>query len=125
MREREKRRFGNETININVSDKYRSDIINSIVKNSFDKSRMQAIDKYGYGFSDYPIQSVSPEFDALTIGHAFINGFVKQLPKIILKKKNNKYPFSTRTQMRFSNANTAVRNEAINNSIENTVFNDY
>lgn len=129
MREEEKGRFGN-TIKKDIPDRFRKDIINYNVKNAFDKSRQMFLDKYkskinGVNINDSPLEIVSPEFDLITIGHAFTNGFTKQLPRILLKKKNNKLPISLRTQIRFSNAGNAVKNEVANNIVENYILNDY
>lgn len=59
------------------------------------------------------------------IGRALVGGFSKQLPRIMLKKKNNKLPFNVRTQTRFNNMYNAAKAEAVNNAVEYTVNNTY
>lgn len=61
------------------------------------------------------------------VGRALINGFAKQLPRIILKKKNKKLPFNVRTQTRFNNMYNAAKVEATNNAVEqaaNSIYDD-
>lgn len=83
------------------------------------------IEKYNTIVRGVPAETVSPEFDVITIGRALISGFAKQLPKIILKKKNNKLPFGVRTQTRFGNLYNAAKVEAVNNAIEYTANDMY
>lgn len=72
-----------------------------------------------------PADIISPEFDAVMVGRALVNGFAKQLPRIMLKKKNKKLPFSVRTQTRFNNMYNAAKVEAANSAIEYTANNIY
>lgn len=41
----------------------------------------------GININDNSLEIVSPEFDLITIGHAFTNKFTKQILKILLKRK--------------------------------------
>lgn len=83
------------------------------------------IEKYRTIVRGVPLDIVSPEFDAIMVGRALVGGFSKQLPKIMLKKKNDKLPFNVRTQTRFNNMYNAAKAEAVNNAVEYTVNNTY
>lgn len=84
-------------------------------------------EKYNTIVRGVPANIVSPEFDAVMVGRALINGFSKQLPRIMLKKKNNKLPFNIKTQTRFGNMYNAAKVEAANNAVEqaaNSIYDD-
>lgn len=83
------------------------------------------VERYNTIARGVPADIVSPEFDAIMIGKALVGGFSKQLPRIMLKKKNNKLPFNVRTQTRFNNMYNAAKAEAVNNAVEYTVNNTY
>lgn len=83
------------------------------------------VEKYNTIVRGVPADIVSPEFDAIMVGRALAGGFLKQLPRIMLKKKNNKLPFNVRTQTRFNNMYNAAKAEAVNNAVEYTINNMY
>lgn len=85
------------------------------------------VERYNTIVRGVPIDIVSPEFDAVMISRALVGGFAKQLPGIILKKKNKKLPFNVRTQTRFNNMYNAAKIEAANNAVEqaaNSIYDD-
>ena len=83
------------------------------------------VERYNTIVRGVPADIVSPEFDVVMIGRALAGGFLKQLPEIMLKKKNKKLPFSVRTQTRFNNMYNAAKVEADNNAVEYTVNDMY
>lgn len=83
------------------------------------------VERYNTIVRGIPADIVSPEFDAIMVGKALVGGFSRQLPRIMLKKKNNRLPFDVRTQTRFNNMYNAAKAEAVNNAVEYTVNNTY
>lgn len=130
-------RFGEERI-IDISsikpEKFRKKLIEKHISNkveeSFNKSKQMQLNRFrpsvnGIIINDKPLEIVSPEFDIVTMGRALIGGFSKELPKIMLRKKNNKLPFNTRTQARFNNMYDAAKIESVNNAAEYAIGDIY